>query len=178
MAPPRKQAETIPLFPPSGSHLSLLSGHQRARHFFTTIRNIPIILPRQHNLKNPSKLMKNMPITVILLLAAATLAFSPSSAGEPAGAVPPDFTAGGKKDDSHDWLLGPTGLRGWMFIRHEDLTASSRQILVTAVDKGSPADGMVQVNDVILGVCLLATTGSSSMSGGTSMTGVGGDGKP
>ena len=96
--------------------------------------------------------MKNIPITVSLLLAAATLAFSPSSAGEPAGAVPPDFTAGGKKDDSHDWLLGPTGLRGWMFFRHEDLTATSRQILVTAVDKGSPADGMVQVNDVILGV--------------------------
>ena len=96
--------------------------------------------------------MKDIPITVSLLLAAATLAFSPSSAGEPAGAVPPDFTAGGKKDDSHDWLLGPTGLRGWMFFRHEDLTAASRQILVTAVDKGSPADGIVQVNDVILGV--------------------------
>ena len=96
--------------------------------------------------------MKNMPITVFLLLAAATLAFSPSSAGEPAGAVPPDFTAGGKKDESHDWLLGPTGLRGWMFFRHEDLTAASRQILVTAVDKGSPADGILQVNDVLLGV--------------------------
>ena len=96
--------------------------------------------------------MKNIPITVFLLLTAATLAFSPSFAGEPEGAVPPDFTAGGKKDDSHDWLLGPTGLRGWMFLRHEDLTATSRQILVTAVDKGSPADGIVQVNDVILGV--------------------------
>ncbi|MCF7674537.1 MAG: hypothetical protein K9N23_05080 [Akkermansiaceae bacterium] len=24
----------------------------------------------------------------------------------------PDFTAGGKRDESHDWLLGPTGLRG------------------------------------------------------------------
>jgi HEAT repeat protein len=64
----------------------------------------------------------------------------------------PDFTAGGKRDQSHDWLLGPTGLRGWMYFRHEDLTAASRQILVTAVDKGSPADGVVQVNDVILGV--------------------------
>ena len=96
--------------------------------------------------------MNNTPISVLLLFAAVTLAFSPSSAGKPASAAPPDFTAGGKKDDSHDWLLGPTGLRGWMFFRHEDLTAASRQILVTAVDKGSPADGMVQVNDVILGV--------------------------
>ena len=96
--------------------------------------------------------MKNTSIILSLLLAAATVAFSPLYAGEPAGEVPPDFTAGGKKDDSHDWLLGPTGLRGWMFLRHEDLTATSRQILVTAVDKGSPADGIVQVNDVILGV--------------------------
>ena len=64
----------------------------------------------------------------------------------------PDFTQGGKKDDSHDWLLGPTGARGWMFFRHEDLTAKSRQILVTAVDSGSPADGILRLNDVILGV--------------------------
>jgi hypothetical protein len=34
----------------------------------------------------------------------------------------PDFTTGGKKDESHDWLLGPTGLRGWMFFRNIDLT--------------------------------------------------------
>ncbi len=64
----------------------------------------------------------------------------------------PDFTTGGKSDGSHDWLLGPTGLRGWMYFRHEDLTAASRQIIITAVDKGSPADGILQVNDVILGV--------------------------
>lgn len=96
--------------------------------------------------------MKNLPITVFLLLAAATLALSPSSAGELPGAVPPDFTAGGKKDESHDWLLGPTGLRGWMYFRREDQTATSRQILITAVDKGSPADGILHVNDVILGV--------------------------
>jgi hypothetical protein len=96
--------------------------------------------------------MKNIPITVFLLLAAATLALFPSSAGEPRGAVPPDFTAGGKKDESHDWLLGPTGLRGWMYWLQADLTKHSRQILITAVDKGSPADGILHVNDVILGV--------------------------
>jgi hypothetical protein len=27
----------------------------------------------------------------------------------------PDFTQGGKKDDTHDWTLGPTGARGWVF---------------------------------------------------------------
>jgi hypothetical protein len=73
------------------------------------------------------------------------------SAAEPASA-PPDLTQGGKRDDSHDWLLGPTGARGWIFLRHEDLTAASRQVLITAVDAGSPADGVLRVNDVILGV--------------------------
>lgn len=32
------------------------------------------------------------------------------------------------------------------------ITREARQILVTKVDKGSPADGLVQVDDVILGV--------------------------
>ena len=72
------------------------------------------------------------------------------SAAEPVP-VPPDLTQGGKKDDSHDWLLGPSGARGWMFFRHEDQTAAARQILITAVDAGSPADGVLRVGDVILG---------------------------
>lgn len=65
--------------------------------------------------------------------------------------MPPDLTAGGTKDKSHDWLLGPTGLRGWMFY-YEGRTTHARQILVTKVDKGSPADGIMSTNDVILGV--------------------------
>ncbi len=77
---------------------------------------------------------------------------SQSAAGDVEKLTNPDFTQGGKKDASHDWLLGPTGARGWMFFRHEDLTAASRQILITLVDKGSPADGIIQVNDVVLGV--------------------------
>jgi len=73
------------------------------------------------------------------------------SAAAPAPA-PPDFTHGGKRDDSHDWLLGPTGARGWVFFRREDQTAASRQILITSVAAGSPADGVLRTNDVILGV--------------------------
>jgi hypothetical protein len=96
--------------------------------------------------------MKSLSITVFVWLATAAMAFSPLFAEGPSDPMPPDFTAGGKKDESHDWLLGPTGLRGWMFIRNRDLTAASRQILVTEVDQGSPADGIVQVDDVILGV--------------------------
>jgi HEAT repeat protein len=63
----------------------------------------------------------------------------------------PDFTRGGKKDDSHDWNLGPTGARGWIYTSagHSSL---ARQILVTAVAKGSPADGILNIGDVILGV--------------------------
>ncbi|MCX6873034.1 MAG: DUF6288 domain-containing protein [Verrucomicrobia bacterium] len=39
-----------------------------------------------------------------------------------------------------------------MFFQSEDQTAASRQILVTAVETGSPADGVLRVSDVILGV--------------------------
>jgi len=61
-----------------------------------------------------------------------------------------DLTRGGTKDDKHDWNLGPTGARGWIWGRSCE-TTSSRQILITAVDKASPADGVLEVGDVILG---------------------------
>ncbi len=65
----------------------------------------------------------------------------------------PDFTAGDTIDlaaegISSDHNLGPTGVRGWMFDRME----RAHQILVTQVDAGSPADGILQEGDVILGV--------------------------
>lgn len=64
--------------------------------------------------------------------------------------VDPDFTQGGKTDGSHDWTLGPTGARGWMHAWKN--TADARQILITEVAKGSPAEGILKVDDVILGV--------------------------
>ena len=65
----------------------------------------------------------------------------------------PDFTKGEAVPEgmTHDWNLGPTGLRGWMYSNRME-TSEARQILVTKVDKGSPADGLVAVGDVILGV--------------------------
>lgn len=63
----------------------------------------------------------------------------------------PDLTQGGRADDSHDWTLGPTGARGWVYTSSGH-SAKARQILVTAVAKGSPADGILNVGDVILGV--------------------------
>ena len=51
----------------------------------------------------------------------------------------------------HDWNLGATGLRGW--IRCDKLvTSDAREITITKVEKGSPADGVLAVGDVILGV--------------------------
>lgn len=65
----------------------------------------------------------------------------------------PDFTKGDTIPASapHDWNLGPTGARGWM---HCDqlVTTDARQIAITAVAKGSPADGVLEVGDVLLGV--------------------------
>ncbi|HUT61719.1 MAG TPA: DUF6288 domain-containing protein, partial [Phycisphaerae bacterium] len=47
--------------------------------------------------------------------------------------------------------LGPTGAKEWVFSRGFD-TSEARQILVTEVEKGSPAEGVLATNDVILGV--------------------------
>jgi hypothetical protein len=63
----------------------------------------------------------------------------------------PDFTKGDKPNAAHDWNLGPIGARGWMW-GHMLRTDAARQILVTKVESGSPAEGKLQVGDVILGV--------------------------
>jgi len=63
----------------------------------------------------------------------------------------PDLLAGGKRDKARDSNLGPTGLTGWVYGTRGN-TGLSRQILVTKVDKGSPADGILQKDDVIIGL--------------------------
>lgn len=47
--------------------------------------------------------------------------------------------------------LGATGAHGWLFVRKQK-TAEARQILITEVEAGSPADGILQDGDVILGI--------------------------
>jgi hypothetical protein len=72
----------------------------------------------------------------------------------PRGQMPnPDFTKGEKIPDGakHDWTLGATGARGWMYSNRLE-TSDARQIAITKVDKGSPADGVLEVGDVILGI--------------------------
>ena len=93
--------------------------------------------------------------TLSLISAAVILAMSgPAAAAEKAlAATMPDFTKGATlpKDAPHDWTLGPTGARGWIYTANGH-SHEARQILVTAVAKGSPADAALSVGDVILGV--------------------------
>jgi hypothetical protein len=63
----------------------------------------------------------------------------------------PDLTAEGEADDKHDWNLGPTGARGWIWGWKLE-TTDARQILITEVAEGSPAEGKLEVGDVVLGV--------------------------
>lgn len=65
----------------------------------------------------------------------------------------PDLTKGEaiSAKATHDWNLGATGARGWMFC-NELTTTSARQIRVTKVESKSPADGVLLAGDVILGV--------------------------
>ena len=96
------------------------------------------------------------------LLAALSLVVFPLAA-PPVLAAPPDLTAPGVTagiDRKLTYNLGATGMRGWIHTKAADnldaaqgrTTLASRQILVTHVGAASPADGVVQVDDVILGV--------------------------
>lgn len=81
------------------------------------------------------------------------LATSAYSAGKNESTQPPDFTQGGTipKNAKHDWNLGATGLRGWMYC-DQMVTSDARQIAITKVETKSPADGILAIGDVLLGV--------------------------
>lgn len=89
-------------------------------------------------------------LTALVWLSANHLSFAAPDDKSP---KIPDFTKGDvvPSEAKHDWNLGPTGLRGWMF-SDKLVTKDARQIIVTSVDAGSPADGVIAVGDVILGV--------------------------
>jgi hypothetical protein len=92
-----------------------------------------------------------------LMLAAGWLVFACPTITSAAGAAPKgkpaplDFTKGDKPMQSRDVNLGATGMRGWMWAWRQR-TTDSRQILVTQVAPGSPADGVMLKGDVILGI--------------------------
>jgi len=96
-------------------------------------------------------MIKTRPMVLFLITAVLSSGFvvSPSARARPKPANP-DFTRGGQTDGSHDWTLGATGARGWIYAwKH---SADARQILITEVAQGSPSDGVLEVNDVILGI--------------------------
>ncbi len=104
--------------------------------------------------------MKQNPITrralALSFIAVAVMLAKPGAAGgavKAAATAAPDFTQGAKIPEraEHDWNLGATGLRGWIFC-DKLVTSDARQIAITQVAKGSPAEGVVAVGDVILGV--------------------------
>ena len=98
----------------------------------------------------------------IFLGAVFTVALGISASAAAPLKLPPDLTLGETNgvDRKGTYNLGATGLRGWIYLKpatHFDglqgrTTAPSRQILVTHVGAKSPADGVMQVDDVILGV--------------------------
>ncbi len=96
-----------------------------------------------------------------LLCLAALAAMSSCAQAAEAPKTPPDLRT--QRDGvnlSETWNLGATGMRGWIYTRPASnldsqqgrITAASRQILVTDVGPKTPADGLMKVDDIILGV--------------------------
>ena len=89
---------------------------------------------------------------LLSIVATAFIALPAVSVETKALAIP-DFTKGESisANARHDWNLGATGARGWMFC-DKMVTSDARQFAITKVEAGSPADGMLAVGDVLLGV--------------------------
>ena len=92
-------------------------------------------------------------------LALALLTAAPLAAATPPP-VPDLITQSETVDRTQNFNLGPTGMRGWIYStpasnldsQQGRTTAASRQILVTDIGPKTPADGVIQIDDVILGV--------------------------
>ena len=91
--------------------------------------------------------------TIGLTLALLLVASSPLLGARAKKFANPDFTKGDPipSGANLDWNLGATGARGWIYANQVS-TSDARQIRITKVDKKSPADGVLKVGDVILGV--------------------------
>ncbi len=92
---------------------------------------------------------KSIPLAILLIVSTQFL----TAAGPKAKISQPDFTKGDliPVGASHDWNLGSTGARGWMFSDKLE-TSTARQIAITKISPNSPADGPLKVGDVILGI--------------------------
>lgn len=88
-----------------------------------------------------------------LIVCSIGFVLSLGSQAAPKGDANPDLTRGQSIPEGYnkDWTLGATGARGWMYPERLT-TGTARQIAVTKVEPGSPAEGVLRVGDVILGV--------------------------
>ncbi len=103
--------------------------------------------------------MKRLRLPLLLL---SILALGPARmhAKEPPKTAPDLTQDTSAVDRDSTYNLGATGLRGWIYTRPANYldslqgrtTLASRQIFVTHVGAKSPADGVVRVDDVIVGV--------------------------
>ena len=104
----------------------------------------PIIIHQTLTLK-----IKHKPAIVLITVSLAAALISPCEAArKKATRTKPDLLKGDPipAGASHDWNLGATGSRGWMFSNKRS-TADARHIRITEVAKGSPADGILAVGD-------------------------------
>ncbi|MEN9975109.1 MAG: hypothetical protein RLZZ282_1115, partial [Verrucomicrobiota bacterium] len=94
-----------------------------------------------------------------LIFLAAMAAMVPSGSAAENSITPPDLTLSVAVDRKQTYNLGATGLRGWIFTKAANnldsqqgrTTTAARQILVTHVGPKSPADGVMKVDDIIVG---------------------------
>ncbi|MFT6499791.1 MAG: hypothetical protein ACJAT6_001928, partial [Akkermansiaceae bacterium] len=63
----------------------------------------------------------------------------------------PDLTKSIDFERKGEFHLGPTGLKGWINTGKNFMTTNARQILVTKISPGSPAEENLKVGDVIIG---------------------------
>ena len=94
-----------------------------------------------------------MEVTPLLLNAGLGLVLAATSIAAPKTPPNPDFTQGEALpgDVRQDWTLGASGASGWMHA-HKQSTLEARQVYITEVLDGSPADGQLRKGDVLLGV--------------------------
>lgn len=109
------------------------------------------------DMKQKRNMMRSRGRTGSAVMAIAMLLSVPVMAAQGPPDLTRDSTTGVDREGTYN--LGATGLRGWIYLKPATYfdglqgrtTAPARQILVTHVGAKSPADGIMQVDDVILG---------------------------
>lgn len=90
---------------------------------------------------------------VVIFFVAGFASFASAVSARQKPEKKPDFTKGDRipARAKHDWNLGTTGARGWIYCDNL-VTSDARQIAITKIEKGSPAEGVLVAGDVLLGV--------------------------